>query len=101
MRAGVITFLGLGIASYVLKAVGPLVLGGRRLPPGLERLTSLLPGPLLGALVLTSAVVAGSNWVFDARIAGLAAAAVALRLRMNFVVVVVVAAAVTALVRAV
>jgi branched-subunit amino acid transport protein len=101
MTAATLTFLGLGLLTYLLKATGPLLLGGRRLPATLERLASMVPAPLLAALVLTSAVVASGRFVFDARLAGLAAAAVALRLRANFVVVVAVAAAATAAVRAV
>ena len=100
MSVAVVTILGLGIASYLLKSAGPLVLGGRSLPPAVERVTALLPGPLLGALVLTSTIVDGTAFRFDARIGGLLAAAVALRLRLNFVVVVLVAAATTALLRA-
>lgn len=100
MSSAVLTFLGLGAATYLLKAAGPLLLAGRALPPAIERVARLLPGPLLGALVLTSAAVAGPHFFLDARMAGLAAAAVALRFRMNFVVVVLAASATTALVRA-
>lgn len=101
MSAATLTFLGLGLLSYLFKAAGPLVLGGRRLPPVVERLASLVPAPLLAALVLTSAVVDSGRFSFDARLAGLVAAAVALRFKANFIVVVVVAALATAAVRAV
>jgi uncharacterized membrane protein len=99
VSAAVVTLVGLGIASYLLKSAGPLLLGGRSLPPVVERTAALLPGPLLAALVLTSAVVDGNSFRFDERIGGLVAAAVALRFRMNFVVVVLVAAGTTALLR--
>ena len=94
-----VTILALAAISYGLKAAGPLVLGGRQMPPALARLAELVPGPLLAALVLTSAVVDGAGFRFDARLVGLAAAAVALRLRAGFVFVVIVAAMVTALAR--
>lgn len=100
MSAATLTFLGLGLVSYLFKAAGPLIMGGRRLPPALERLAALVPAPLLAALVLTSTMVVSGRFVIDARLAGLAAAAVALRFRANFVIVVLVAAATTAGVRA-
>lgn len=100
MSAATWTFLGLGLLSYGLKAAGPLLLGGRPMPPALDRLAALIPGPLLAALVMTSAIVSSGRFVLDARLAGLAVAAVALWRGANFVVVVVVAALATALVRA-
>lgn len=101
MSAATVTFLVLGLISYALKAAGPLLLGGRAMPPRLSRLAGLIPGPLLGALVLLSAVVEDGGFVFDARLAGLGAAAVALRFRAKFLVTVLVAAFATAVVRAV
>ena len=100
MSPAVWTFLGLGLVSYAFKAAGPLLVGGRRMPPALDRFASLIPGPLLAALVMTSAIVADGRFVLDARVAGLAAAAIALWRGANFVVVVIVAAVVTAVVRA-
>ena len=99
MSAAGWTFLALGLVSYALKAAGPLALGGRKMPPALDRFAALVPGPLLAALVMTSAIVSAGRFDFDARLAGLAAAAVALWRGAGFVVVVIVAAAVTALVR--
>ena len=101
MSPATLTFLGLGLLSYAFKAAGPLLLGGRRMPRSLERLATLVPGPLLAALVIASSIVVDRSFVFDARLAGLAAAAIALRLRANFVVVVIVAAATTPVARAV
>ncbi len=95
------TIIALAVFTYGLKAVGPVLLGGeRRLSPRLQRVTGLLPVPLLAALVATSTFVDGRSWVLDARVAGLAAAAIALWRRLPFVVVVLVAAAATAGVRA-
>lgn len=101
MTAGVVVLVLLAGGTWVLKAAGPLVLGGgRELPGWLERLSLLLPAALLAALVVTTTVVADRAWVSDARLVGLAAAAVALRLRANFAAVVVVAALATAGTRA-
>ena len=88
--------------TYVLKATGPVLLGGeRRLPTWLEQAALLLPAPLLAALVITSGVVDDRTLVADARLVGLAVAAIALWRRAPFIVVVVAAAAATALVRAI
>ncbi len=101
MSTTVVVMLALAGGTYALKAAGPLLLGGERtLAPWLERLASLLPAPLLAALVITSTVASGKDLVLDARLVGLAVAAVALRLKAPFVVAVVAAAAATALVRA-
>jgi branched-subunit amino acid transport protein len=100
MTAAAVTILGLGIVSYMLKAAGPLLLGSRKMPPWFDRVATLSPGPLLAALVLTSAVVADRAFIFDARIAGLGAACVALWRGAGFVTVVIVAALATAAVRA-
>jgi branched-subunit amino acid transport protein len=91
----------LAAGSYLLKSLGPLVLGGERaLPAWLERLALLLPLPLLAALVVTSTVADGTDLVADARLVGVAAAALALWRRAPFVVVVIVAALATASARA-
>ncbi len=94
-----VVLLGLFAVTYLLKAAGPVLLGNRELPAGVQRAAALLPAPLLAALVVTSTVASGTALVVDHRVAGIAAAAVALALRAPFVVVVVVAAAATALAR--
>ncbi len=100
MSPAALTIALLAAGTYLLKSAGPLLLGGdRQLPPWLERLTLLLPGPLLAALVATSTFVDDRAWTIDARAAGLVAAAVALWFRLPFVVVVAAAAATTALAR--
>lgn len=93
--------VGLFAGVYALKAAGPLLLGERRLPAWLSRLTTLLPAALLAALVATSTFADGRHLLLDARAVGVAAAGVALWRRASFVVVVIVAAVATALTRAV
>lgn len=96
----VATLVALAVGTYVLKATGPLVLGGERdLPPVVARLAVLLPAPLLAALVATSTLVSEQRLIVDERLAGLLVAAVALWRRAPFVLVVVLAAAATAGVR--
>ena len=93
--------VGSAIGIAVLKAAGPVLLGGRRLPGWLETPVVLLPAALLAALVAVSTFADGRQLAVDARAAGVAAAALALWRRANFVVVVVVAAVVTASFRAI
>ena len=89
-----------GAATVLLKAAGPLLLGGRDLPPRVNALVVLLAPAVLAALVVTQVVGGDRELVFDARLVGLGAAGVAIALRAPLVVVVAVAAAATAGVRA-
>jgi branched-subunit amino acid transport protein len=100
MSPAVVVIIGLGIGTYALKAAGPLLLGGRRLPERVERVARLLPAALLASLVVVSAVAADRALALDARLAGVVAAGVALRVRAPFIVVVAVAVAVTGGLRA-
>jgi branched chain amino acid efflux pump len=90
-----------GAATVAIKAVGPVLLGGRPLPAALNAVLFLLAPALLAALVVTQAVGGDRELVFDERLLGLGAAAIAIALRAPLIAVVVVAATVTALARAV
>lgn len=90
----------LAVGSYVLKALGLVVLGNRQLPARVEELLGLLPAALFGALVVVSTFGDDQSLVLDARAAGLAAAGIAVWRKAGFVVVVLAAAITTALVRA-
>ena len=89
-----------GVATVALKAVGPVALAGRELPPRLASVVELLAPAVLAALVVTQVVGGDRDLVLDERLAGLAAAALALRLRAPILAVIAVAALVTALARA-
>lgn len=91
--------LGSGLATIALKAIGPVVLGGRPLPAALTRIVTLLGPALLAALVATATFAAGRSLTVDARLAGVLAAGVAIWLRAPVLAVVVVAALTTALLR--
>ena len=95
-----LTVAAVGAGTIALKAVGPVLLGGRPLPPRIAGVVELLAPALLSALVLTQAVEGDRQFVFDARLLGLGAAAIAIALRAPLLVVVVAAAAVAALARA-
>jgi branched-subunit amino acid transport protein len=88
-----------GAATIALKALGPVLLGGKPLPGHLTGVVSLLAPALLAALVVTQVAGGDEEIVLDARLVGLGAAIVALLLRAPLLVVVVSAAAATALVR--
>ena len=91
MTVGVI-----GVVTVVFKAAGPVLLGGRRLAGRPLAVISLLAPVMLVALVVTQTVGGDRSLVFDARLAGVGAAAVALRLRAPLIVAMAVAALVTA-----
>lgn len=89
-----------GAFTIAFKAVGPVLLGGRELPPRLEEAFELLAPSLLAALVVTQALGEDGEIVIDERLVGVGVAAVALRLRAPLIMVMIVAAVSTALVRA-
>jgi len=93
--------LGLGAVSYALKAVGPVLAGGRQLGPQARRALDLVAVPLLAALILVQTVGGPHRLVVDARVPALAVAAVLVWRRAPFLVVVLAAAATAALLRAV
>jgi branched-subunit amino acid transport protein len=96
-----ITVGGLCLATAVIKAFGPVVFGGRSLPPALGRIIPLLAPALLAALVITETFggVRGSL-VIDARAGGVAVAGIAIARRAPLPVVVLLAAGATAALRA-
>ena len=89
-----------GAVTITLKATGPVLLGGRELPPRLDSILALLAPAVLAALVVTQVVGGDRELVLDARLAGLVAAALALVARAPLLVVVTLAAVATALARA-
>jgi len=95
-----LTIGALAVTTAMIKASGPVVFGGRSLPPVVLEVISLLAAALLAALVVTQTFAEGQEVAIDARVAGLAAAAGALALRRSLVVTMVSAALATALVRA-
>jgi branched-subunit amino acid transport protein len=89
-----------GAGTILLKAVGPVVLGGRSLPPGLAGPVELVAPAVLAALVVTQLVGGDRELVFDERLVGIVAAGLALAARAPLLAVVVAAAVATALTRA-
>ena len=90
----------MGVATIGIKSIGPLLLGGRDLPPRIASLIGLLAPALLAALVAINTFGASRSLVLDERVLGVAAAGVAIWRKAPVLLVVVIAAAVTALARA-
>ena len=88
-----------GAGTIVLKASGPVLLGGRAVPDTVGRVLDMLAPAVLAALVVTQLVAGDRELVLDERLGGIAAAGVAIALRAPILVTVVVAAVVTALLR--
>lgn len=85
------------LMSALMKAVGPMVLGGRELPAWFERIVRLLAPALLAALVVTQVVaVHGGHLGLGANAAGVAAAGVVFLRGGSVLVGVVIAVLVTA-----
>jgi branched-subunit amino acid transport protein len=100
MSPATVTLIGLAAGSYVLKALGPMVLGGgRALPARLQRAVVVAPAALLAAIVVTSTLADGRSLTVDARLGGVVAAGVLAARRAPLGLIVAVAAAVTALAR--
>jgi branched-subunit amino acid transport protein len=89
-----------GVATIVVKSIGPVLLGGRDLPLRIASLIGLLAPALLGALVAINTFGSGRSLVLDERALGVAAAAIAIWRKAPVLLVVVIAAAVTAVARA-
>ena len=86
--------------TVVIKAAGPVVLGGRDLPPVVLRVIACMAPALLAALVVTSVFTDGRSYGIGAEAAGVAAGGVLLWRGRSVVLAVVVAMAVTAALRA-
>lgn len=92
--------VAVGIATIVIKAAGPVLLGGRQLPPRVLRLAAHLAPALLAALVAVGTFGSARALTLDARAGGTAVAVVALALRAPVLLVVLLAAVTTAALRA-
>lgn len=92
--------IGCIAVTAVLKAAGPVALGGRALPGWFQRLIAVTAPALLAALVVTALFSDGQQWSVGADTAGVAAGGVVLWRRGSVVVAVAVAVVVTAGLRA-
>ncbi|MGH2956771.1 MAG: AzlD domain-containing protein [Solirubrobacterales bacterium] len=87
--------------TALIRASGPVLLGGRKLPPRALSVVGLLAPALLAALVVIETFGEGSSLVLDERAIGVGAAGGLLAVRDSPLGAVFVAGAVTALARAI
>jgi len=94
-----VAILAVTLASAAIKAAGPVLVGGRELPPRVNAVIALLAPALLAALVVTETFDDDGHLVLDDRALGVGVAVVALALRAPVLLAVALAALVTALAR--
>ena len=95
-----LTIAGCTAATAAIKAVGPIVLGGRDLPTWFTSVVILLSPALLAALVATQVFAEGDRLALEADTAGAAAGGLVFWRTESIVACVAIAAAVTAGLRA-
>jgi hypothetical protein len=95
-----ITIVAVALASAAIKAAGPVLVGGRDLPPRAVAIIALLAPALLAALVVTETFGEDQRLVLDERAVGVTVAAMALLLRAPVLLAVGLAVVATALARA-
>ena len=91
---------GCAIVTAVLKAIGPIALGGRELPLWVTSVIVLLAPALLAALVFTQALADGKDLTVGAETAGVVAGGLVAWRSGSIVACVIVAAVLTAALRA-
>lgn len=89
----------LAVLTALVKAAGPLVLGGRELPPRFSGVIVLMAPALLTALVVTAALADEGRWHVGADTVGVAAGGVAAWRGASAIASVTVAIVVTAVLR--
>lgn len=99
MSALWVAIVAVALASATIKAVGPALVGSRRLPPKVNAVIALLASALLAALVVTQTFGEDGHLVLDERALGVGVAAVALALRAPVLLAIAIAALVAALAR--
>ena len=100
MTALWITLVAVAFASAAIRAFGPILVGGRKLPQSVNAVIALLAPALLAALVVTQTFGEDGRLVLDQKAIGVAVAAVALAFRAPVLLAVALAVVATALARA-
>lgn len=95
-----VAIVAVSLANAATKAAGPVLVGGRDLPPRALSVIALLAPALLAALVVTETFGEDQHLVLDERAIGVAVAGLALALRAPVLLAVALAAVATALTRA-
>lgn len=90
----------LAVTTALIKAAGPVLVGGRVLPDRATGVIALLPPVLLAALVVTSTFADGQRLHLDASTAGVTVGGLMIWRRLPLLLSVLSAVAVTAIIRA-
>jgi branched-subunit amino acid transport protein len=91
---------GMALATFAIKAAGPIALGGRELPERFTGVLALLAPALLAALIVTQTLAEGKDLGVGKDTAGVVAGGLVAWRTGSVIGCVVTAAAVTALLRA-
>lgn len=89
----------LAACAYGLKLLGAVLVGGRFVPPALQRCLLLIPAALLAGLIAKDTFTTGHTLAIDARSAGLAVAILTTWKKAPFAVVIVAGVGTTAVIR--
>jgi branched-subunit amino acid transport protein len=100
MSTTVLLIGGCAVVTAIIKAIGPVALGGRELPERFTGVIALMAPALLAALVVTAALAEGDRLAVGPDTAGVVAGGVVAWRTGSVIGCVVVAAAATALLRA-
>ena len=100
MTALWVAIVAAALASAAIKAAGPVLVGGKDLPPLVLALVAMLAPALLAALVVSETFGDEGRLVLDERVLGVAVAGVAITLRAPMLLAVALAVFATALARA-
>ena len=95
-----VTIAAVAIVNAAIKAAGPMLVGGRDLPPRIVSVIALLAPALLTALVITETFSEDRHYVLYEKALGVTVAGIALALRAPVLLAVALAALTTALIRA-
>ena len=96
-----ITIAALAVATFAIRAAGPIAVGGRELPGSVIAVISLVAPALLAALVVTQTLTGDAgDPTIDERAAGVAAAGGVMAWRSSILLAIAAAVAVTAGLRA-
>jgi branched-subunit amino acid transport protein len=95
-----VAIVAAALASAAIKAAGPVLVGGKDLPPLVLALVAMLAPALLAALVVSETFGDEGRLVLDERVLGVAVAGVAITLRAPMLLAVALAVVATALARA-
>ncbi len=101
MSGTVVLIAGCAVITFIIKAAGPVALGGREMPIAFRSVIMVLAPALFAALVVTQALTEGKHLAVGPETFGVAAGALVAWRTGSIVGCVVAAAAVTAFLRVV